>query len=422
MSTTASPSSAALPNPDALHKVFDAEFQSLLAQARQELGEAVSLAPRVAEGAFVRAWDARGRLQSMDEVKEFLRNDVKHAASRALARRAAIQQSGEDGQISLRTAEHVAASTAVDPKISWSHVVQAIQLDPQAAHNEKMSGEELRHETAERLDHATRRMSPTVAAAIFAVIVIVAVAVVMFINRMSTELAVERAMASTNGRVTTSPYGQIGKITLGDGTEVMLAPDSKLFVPTDFGNNIRPVKLDGAASFKVAKDKPGDFRVYMRNVVIRAHGTSFVVSARWSDTAVLVKVTEGSVSVHVGNSSSTTVDANHTVLVDVAGVVREATPDEAEEAASWANGKLTMIKRPLREILPQLLRWYKVDASVRDLKLLDRTATLRTSLDSGNVALAEVAKSAGLAVTKDGSHLVLTDPAAKAAPAGKKKK
>src|SRR5215217_1236659 len=105
MSTT-TPSSAVLPNPDALHKVFDAEFPNLLAQARQELGEAISLAPRVAEGAFVRAWDARGRLQTQDQLKQFLRDDVKSAAARALARRAAIQTS--DGEsISLKTAEHV---------------------------------------------------------------------------------------------------------------------------------------------------------------------------------------------------------------------------------------------------------------------------------------------------------------------------
>jgi len=35
------------------------------------------------------------------------------------------------------------------------------------------------------------------------------------------------------------------------------------------------------------------------------------------------------------------------------------------------------------------------------LRLLDHKATLRTSLDSGNVALAELAKSAGLTLTKD---------------------
>jgi ferric-dicitrate binding protein FerR (iron transport regulator) len=419
MSTT-SPSSAVLPTPDALHKVFDAEFPSVLAQAKQELGEAVSLAPRVAEGAFVRAWDARSRLHSLDEVKEFLRNDVKHAAARALARRRAIQESGDGGQISLKTAEHVAAATGVDPKVSWSHIVQAIQLDPQAAHSEKMTAEEFRHETAERLDHATRRVSPAVAATIFAVIVIAAIGIATYFQRMSTELAFSRAIASPIGRVTTSSFGQMGKITLGDGTEVTLAPDSKLFVPSEFGNKIRPVKLDGAASFNVAPDKPGDFRVYMRNAVISAKGTKFIVSARWGDTAVLVKVTEGSVGVDVGKTMSKTVGAGQTVLVESGGNIRDASADEAEEAASWADGKLTMINRPLREILPQLQRWYNQDVSVRDLKLLDKTATVRTSLDSSRVALDAVAKTSGLTLTTDAGRMVLIDPTAKPA-SGKKR-
>jgi ferric-dicitrate binding protein FerR (iron transport regulator) len=201
----------------------------------------------------------------------------------------------------------------------------------------------------------------------------------------------------------------------------MLAPDSKLFVPTDFGNKIRPVKLDGAASFDVAPGKPGDFRVYMRNAVVSAHGTKFIVSARWGDTAVLVKVTEGTVGLDVGKSFNKTVNAGQTVLIESGGNVRDATADEAEEAASWADGKLTMIKRPLRDVLPQLLRWYNQDVSVRDLKLLDKTATVRTSLDSSTAAINEVAKSSGLSVTREAGRLVLVDQTATPAAPGKKK-
>ncbi|HET9425620.1 MAG TPA: FecR domain-containing protein [Gemmatimonadaceae bacterium] len=410
MSTT-TPSSAVLPNPDALHKVFDAEFQNLLTQARQELGDAVSLAPRVAEGAFVRAWDARGRLQTMDQLRQFLRDDVKAASARALSRRAAIATSGGE-QISLKTAEHVAAAQSVDPKVSWSHVIAAIHLDPQSAMADKMSAEEYRAETAERLEHATKSgLSGKTALAIGAAIVILALAGVMWVNRMSSELAIANAMSSTNGRVTASGMGQIGKITLGDGTEVTLAPDSKIFVPAEFGQKMRPVKLDGAASFNVAEGD-GDFRVYMRNAIITARGTKFVASGRWSDTAVIVKVTEGSVSVRVGKRASTTVGAGSTMLVDANGAVREASSDEAEEAGSWAEGKLTMVNRPLKEVLPQLLRWYNVDVSVRDLSLLEKNATLRTSLDSGSVAVAEVAKSAGLTLVTEGNRTYLVDPAA----------
>jgi ferric-dicitrate binding protein FerR (iron transport regulator) len=388
MPTSSSTPSAVLPNPDALHKVFDAEFQNLLAQARQELGDAVSLAPRVAEGAFVRAWDARGRLTSQEQLKQFLRDDVKAASARALARRAAIATSDGGEQISLKTAEHVAATTAVDPKVSWSHVIAAIHLDPKAAQAEKMTAEELRAETAERLDHATK-------ASISA----------------RTALAIESAMNSTNGRVTASPFGQIGKVTLQDGSVVTLAPDSKLFVPTVFNEKIRPVKVDGAAAFEVAKGD-NDFRVYARNAIITATGTKFVTAIRWADTAVVVKALEGSVDVRVLKGASESVGAGKAVVVDKTGAIKDATKEETEEAASWVeNQRLTMIDRPLKDILPELLRWYNVDASVRDLSLLDHKATIRTSLDSGNVALAEVAKAAGLTLSKEGTRNILVAPA-----------
>jgi ferric-dicitrate binding protein FerR (iron transport regulator) len=412
--------SAVLPNPDALHKVFDAEFQNLLTQARQELGDAVSLAPRVAEGAFVRAWDARNRLQTMDQLKQFLRDDVKAASARALTRRAAIATSDGGEQISLKTAEHVAASTAVDPKVSWSHVIAAIHLDPKEAQAGKTSAEEMRAETADRLEHATKSgISAKTALAIGAAIVIVAVAGVMWANRMSSELAIATAMSSTNGRVTASPFGQIGKVTLQDGSNVTLAPDSKLFVPAVFNEKIRPVKVDGSAAFEVA---PGDndFRVYARNAIVTATGTKFVTAVRWSDTSVVVKTLEGSVSVRVDKGASQSVGAGKAVIVDKSGAIKDASAEEAEEAASWVeNQRLTMVDRPLKDILPELLRWYNVDATVRDLSLLDHKATLRTSLDSGDVALAEVAKSAGLTLTKEGTRNVLV-VAAPAKPGAKK--
>jgi ferric-dicitrate binding protein FerR (iron transport regulator) len=421
MPTTSSSTSAVLPNPDALHRVFDAEFQNLLTQARQELGDAVSLAPRVAEGAFVRAWDARSRLQTQEQLKQFLRDDVKAAAARALSRRAAIATSDEGEQISLKTAEHVAASTAVDPKVSWSHVIAAIHLDPKAAQAEKMTAEELRAETAERLDHATRSgISAKTALAIGAAIVILAIAGVMWANRMSSELAIASAMSSTNGRVTASPYGQIGRMTLSDGSEVTLAPDAKLFVPSVFNEKIRPVKVDGSAAFTVAPAS-NDFRVYARNAIITATGTKFVTTVRWSDTAVVVKVLEGSVDVRVDKGASNAVGAGKAVVVDKAGTIKEATAEEGEEAASWVESqRLTMIDRPLKDILPELLRWYNVDATVRDLSLLEKKATVRTALESGDQALAELAKSAGLTLTKEGTRNILVDPASAPKPAGGK--
>ena len=51
---------SALPNEEALRLAFFARYPTLAAEARTALGdEAAGLTPKVVEGAFVRAWDAR---------------------------------------------------------------------------------------------------------------------------------------------------------------------------------------------------------------------------------------------------------------------------------------------------------------------------------------------------------------------------
>ena len=54
-----------LTDESALHDAFLAEYPTLAAEAKAELGaEAAALSPKVVEGAFVRAWDARTRFQT----------------------------------------------------------------------------------------------------------------------------------------------------------------------------------------------------------------------------------------------------------------------------------------------------------------------------------------------------------------------
>src|SRR3954465_10764056 len=82
-----------LADENALHDAFLAEYPTLSAEATAELGsEAAALTPKVVEGAFVRAWDARARFRTPAELHQFLVEDVHHAAARALSRRAAAHR------------------------------------------------------------------------------------------------------------------------------------------------------------------------------------------------------------------------------------------------------------------------------------------------------------------------------------------
>src|SRR3954466_7587872 len=88
---TASPSPLSpngfLSDEAALKRAFDANFVQCLASAKQQLGEAATLAPRVVETAFVNAWGARATLSNDDQLKSVLADEIRHGAARALSRR-----------------------------------------------------------------------------------------------------------------------------------------------------------------------------------------------------------------------------------------------------------------------------------------------------------------------------------------------
>jgi len=118
--------------------------------------------------------------------------------------------------------------------------------------------------------------------------------------------------------------------------------------------------------------------------------------------------------VRVGTQTSS-LGAGKGLLVDTTGTARDATADEVEQATSWADGKFALINRPLRDVLPMLMRWYQVNADVRDLKVLDRPVTIHAPLDSSRVAIGEVEKSGGLKYS-DQTRVFEDAGAGKAAP------
>lgn len=386
-----------LPDVPSLRRLFDAEFPRLVEQARVHLGAAASQSTHVAEGALVRAWDARATLQTKEQLDAFLADDIRGGAERVLSRRG-----GQHPPVGSQT---------LDLPQSWAHVVHAIAQDPHAAQEAKDAAEAVRHLLAGQIVTATRGISWRIVAAIAVAVVVIAVAGVVVVDRISTERAINEAIAAPNGRVTVADVGQLARLTLPDGSRLQLAPESKLMVPAAFGGKIRAVKLDGAANIDVAPGQPGEFRVYLRNAIVAAHGTGFVISSYWADRMTVVLVREGSVDVSVGKQSHR-LNAGGTLFIDSVGVTRAASTEEVADAGAWANGRLVLDKRPLRAVLPHLQRWYKINADVRDLSLLDRVVSVNAPLDSSLVAMAQVERSAGVRFVNDSGAVVVLDTAA----------
>ncbi len=93
-------------------------------------------------------------------------------------------------------------------------------------------------------------------------------------------------------------------IVLGDGSSIILEPNSALEFPRVFETNYREVRLSGEAFFEVAKDAKRPFLVYADKLITKVLGTSFTIRAVEGERNVSVQVMTGKVSVY------TAADAN----------------------------------------------------------------------------------------------------------------
>lgn len=407
-SLTPSPPGAVLADEESLHRTFLAEYDALTQEARADLGsDALALVPKVVEGSFVRAWDARERFKTPQDVHEFLVEDVHHASARALSRRAGARR--------LAGHEHADAhsTTQPSPEESWEHILKAVHGE---AHSPKALADLAavsRHEAAVHVAQVGKEGPPWIPITIGALVLVGVLAFSAWSNRASSGARFAQAVSGTDVRAVTSPTAQIGTVTLGDGSVVRLAPESRLVIPRSFGTELRVVKVEGGASFQVAPGLPKELHVHAAGIPIVAKGTAFSVMVH-EDSSATVVVTEGSVTVGGGDDNEV---ATGSAVVAKGDTRRPATPAERDAADLWRTGSITVADTPLRDVLPVLRRWYGLTIAVKPDSLLDRKVTLRASLDSTRQAIRGVEESARVQFGYVGQNMVFTDAAARAAKA-----
>jgi ferric-dicitrate binding protein FerR (iron transport regulator) len=405
---TAAPSpltpSSILTDEAALKREFDAQFESTLAAARTQLGDAAAMAPRVVESAFVSLWNQRAAIATPDQLKGLLADEVRHGAARALSRR---HSAGRFAGGKQTHTSHAAASDA--PADVWAGVEKALHASAtSSAHAEHDATG--RHEAAGHMKAMGKRPSWIVPVAIGVFALVVTVGGMLYVDRLGEdEGALSLVSSAAIQPIATSP-GQIGTTTLGDGSKMRMGPETKVFIPDAFPDKARVLKVEGTAQFDVAKAADGKnlpFRVIAKRVHVIATGTSFIVSAYPSDSGMMVLVKEGSVTVKTGKTA-TTVAAGQALLVEN-DTPRQPTAEERAQAFGWVDGRITIQHKQLRSVVAALTRWFNYDVKVPDLPLLDRDASFDVPLDSSGLAISQVEKSANVKFTYEGETKVFRD-------------
>ena len=155
----------------------------------------------------------------------------------------------------------------------------------------------------------------------------------------------------------------VKEFALPDGTEVTLAPGSKLSYSEKSPRN---AALEGKAYFEVARDEAVPFEITADGAFVRVLGTKFMVDA--GSSVKEVYVTEGKVLFAKSSDAEgviLTKDMQATLSPDENVPVIAVEPDV--NSIAWQRGSFIFDKTPLREVVATLSEHYKVSFAATDL-------------------------------------------------------
>ncbi len=220
-------------------------------------------------------------------------------------------------------------------------------------------------------------------------------------------------------RVYATPRGQRATFQLSDGTRLVLAAESRLRVPVDYGRRVREVSLEGEALFEVVHDSTRPFRVRARDAIAEDIGTRFDMRAYPEDRAVAVAVAEGAVALGRADTADTGApsmgDAPQGVVLrqgelgtlDSGGRVTTATGAVVATYLAWADGRLHFVETPLPEVARAVGRWYDLDVRIEGEALAARTVTAEFGAQPADELLRALALAVGARVIRSGKVVTL---------------
>jgi len=198
------------------------------------------------------------------------------------------------------------------------------------------------------------------------------------------------ALRYSEAEVLDTAVGQQRRVTLGDGSQLDIAPDSR--VRTHFTLTRRDVQLErGQAFFAVAHGALRPFVVRASDLTVTALGTAFDV--RIAPSGTVVTVSQGRVSVAPAGGEAGLGASSAAVPVGAAGGERvtlsrasrrlSVAAVDPRVAGAWRNGTLQFVGEPLDDVVGEVNRY-----SVRKIVL---EPTVGRARFTGTIATSNVA-------------------------------
>lgn len=157
-----------------------------------------------------------------------------------------------------------------------------------------------------------------------------------------------------------TPKGGQFKITLSDGSTVMLNASSSLRFPASFSGKFRDVELAGEGYFEIAKNTAKPFHVKVNDMRVEVLGTHFNINAYEDEAAIKTTLLEGSVKVATVNAQESTL-IKPGQQAQLKGKEIKVVPADIKEVIAWKEGRFYFDGSDIKTVMRQLSRWYDVE-------------------------------------------------------------
>jgi transmembrane sensor len=213
--------------------------------------------------------------------------------------------------------------------------------------------------------------------------------------------------AAPPSREFTTGRGERARLTLADGTEVLLGPDSRLRVPASMTDSMRELALEGSATFKVTHDPARLFIVRTPQAVIRDVGTVFGVKAYAETRTSEVGVIEGVVAVRSVVGDSSTLNRRDLARVTDRKLVTRHNVDLTTFFESIEQKRLVFEGTPVPEAVAQIERELDLEIKLVDSELSDRRIHATFTEQSTKEIIEQLALLLGCEFERSGRDVVL---------------
>lgn len=168
-----------------------------------------------------------------------------------------------------------------------------------------------------------------------------------------------------------SPFGLITRITLPDGSKVVLNNNSKITYPVLFSKKQREVTVSGEAYFEVEKDAKRPFIVKTNGLDVKVLGTKFNVRSYDDHQETVVSLREGAVQVISDKDQTTMVlEPGDQLSLNRDNGNMSRSKVNIDWFVSWTDGHLIYRNQSLSQIFNDLENRFNVDIVCADPKLL----------------------------------------------------